>query len=96
MAYVIAAPCIGDYSCVEICPVDCISPEPRDADFRTAEQLYIDPKRCIDCGVCVEACPVLAIYEDRNLPEKWRHYADVNREFFEHRRPASGDMQSRA
>ena len=82
MAYVIAAPCIGDYSCVEICPVNCISPGPTDRDFDDAEQMYINPDVCIDCGACVDVCPVLAIYEADTLPQKWRHYAQVNKQYF--------------
>jgi ferredoxin--NADP+ reductase len=83
MAYVIAAPCIADYSCVEICPVNCIRPGPADDDFTHAEQMYIDPHTCINCGACVQACPVLAIYEEGCLPPKWQHYAQVNRDYFE-------------
>jgi ferredoxin len=48
MAYVIAAPCIADYSCVEICSVDCIRPAPADEDFNDAEQMYIDPNTRAD------------------------------------------------
>src|SRR3546814_2834636 len=58
MAYVIAAPCVSDFSCVEICPVNAIHPGPSDPVFDAAEQLYIDPDTCINCGACVEACPV--------------------------------------
>lgn len=83
MAYVITAPCVADYSCVEICPVNCISPGPEDANFANAEQMYIDPNRCIDCAACVEVCPVLAIHEADCLPAKWQHYAKINREYFE-------------
>lgn len=82
MAYVIAAPCIADYSCVEVCPVDCISPRIEEAGFGNAEQLYIDPRLCIDCAACVEACPVLAIYPEEKLPPKWERYAQVNRSYF--------------
>jgi ferredoxin len=82
MAYVIAAPCVSDFSCVEICPVDAIHPGPSSPAFEAAEQLYIDPGTCINCGACVEACPVLAIYEAGNLPERWKHYAEVNRQYF--------------
>ncbi|MDF3311017.1 MULTISPECIES: ferredoxin family protein [Rhodococcus] len=85
MAHVIAAPCIADYSCLEICPVNCISPGPDDADFDDVEQLYINPDACINCGACRDVCPVLAIREDDNLPPQWAHYADVNREYFEAR-----------
>jgi ferredoxin len=83
MAYVITAPCVADYSCLEICPVDCISPSPKDEAFDAAEQLYINPAVCINCAACVDVCPVLAIYEDDNLPEKYQHYAEVNRDYFE-------------
>lgn len=82
MAYVITAPCVADYSCLEVCPVNCISPGPEDQKFDNAEQLYIDPNVCINCGLCVTACPVLAIYEDDNLPSKWEHYTKINREYF--------------
>lgn len=83
MAYVITAPCVADYSCLEVCPVNCISPAPGEQSFTDAEQLYIDPTTCINCAACVEACPVLAIYEADNLPDKYKHYADINREYFE-------------
>ena len=82
MAYVITAPCVADYSCLEVCPVQCISPGPDQAEFEHTEQLYIDASACIDCGACVDVCPVLAIYEANSLPEQWRHYAQVNRDYF--------------
>ena len=87
MAYVITAACVADYSCVEICPVDCISPGPDEPGFEDAEQMYIDPARCIDCAACVEACPVLAIFEDDCLPVPMRHYTEINRQYFAERNP---------
>ena len=82
MAFVIAAPCVADYSCVDICPVNCISPGPADPAFAATEQLYIDPEVCIGCRACVDACPVLAIFEDDALPDRWKHYAQINRDYF--------------
>lgn len=82
MAHVIAAPCVADYSCVEICPVGCISPRASDGNFDDAEQLHINPDVCIDCGACIEVCPVAAIFESGCLPDKWRHYARINRDYF--------------
>jgi ferredoxin len=79
---VIAAPCIADYSCMQICPVDCIRPEPQDDDFDTTEQLYINPAACISCGACKDVCPVEAVYESAELPTRWSHYTTVNREYF--------------
>ena len=65
MAYVITEPCIGtkDAACVDVCPVDCIHPRKDEPEFEAATMLYIHPEECIDCGACVPACPVAAIYE---------------------------------
>lgn len=82
MPYVITAPCIADYSCVDICPVDCISPHPSSTAFDNTEQLYINPEHCINCAACVEICPVNAIFEAGQLPPKWRHYEAINRDYF--------------
>jgi ferredoxin len=90
MSFVIAAPCIADYSCVEICPVRCIGPAPGEAGFERAEQLYINPALCIQCGACVDACPVGAIYAAAQLPPAWAHYADINRDYFLHGGGAAG------
>lgn len=65
MAYIITDPCIDtkDTACVDVCPVDCIHPRKDEAEFATARMLYIHPEECIDCGACVPACPVAAIYD---------------------------------
>ena len=48
---------------MDVCPVDCIHPRKDEAEFAEATMLYIHPEECIDCGACVPACPVAAIYE---------------------------------
>jgi ferredoxin len=65
MPFVITDPCIGtkDSACVDVCPVDCIHPRKDEPEFETATMLYIHPEECIDCGACVPACPVSAIYD---------------------------------
>ncbi|NIT13569.1 MAG: 4Fe-4S dicluster domain-containing protein [Candidatus Dadabacteria bacterium] len=77
MAYIIAEPCIDvkDKSCVDACPVDCI--------YEAEDQLVIHPEECIDCGACVDPCPVDAIYHEDELPDKWQHFIDINKDFFE-------------
>ena len=72
MAYTICEPCIGtkDTACVDVCPVDCIHPRKDEADFEAEEKLYIHPDECIDCGACVPACPVEAIFANDEVPEK--------------------------
>jgi NAD-dependent dihydropyrimidine dehydrogenase PreA subunit len=84
MAYVIAEPCIGtkDTACVDACPVDCIHPKKDETPYGEAEQLFIDPVECIDCGACVPVCPVSAIFAGDDLPEKWSHFADKNSTHF--------------
>lgn len=75
MAFVVCEPCIKcRYTeCVSVCPVAC---------FHEGENmLVIDPVECIDCGVCVEECPVRAIYCDEEVPDKWREYIALNKEY---------------
>lgn len=83
MTFVITAPCIADYSCVESCPVDAIWPTPDDPKFAEVEQLYIDPIRCIDCAACVEACPVNAIHAAEHVPIRWISSIKLNADYFE-------------
>ena len=79
MTYVIAEPCIGvkDKACVEVCPVDCIHGD--DA----SPQLYINPQECIDCGACEPECPPEAIFEESALPAEWKHFIQINADYFE-------------
>jgi NAD-dependent dihydropyrimidine dehydrogenase PreA subunit len=44
--------------------------------------LFIDPVECIDCGACVPACPVSAIFALDDLPEKWASFAEKNAKHF--------------
>jgi len=72
MPHVICEPCIGvkDASCVEVCPVECI----HEAD----DQFYIHPEECIDCGACVPACPVSAIFPEEDVPKEWQSFIARN------------------
>jgi ferredoxin len=84
MAYIICEPCIGtkDTACVDVCPVDCIHPRKDEAGFAAAEMLYIHPDECIDCGACVPACPVEAIFTLDETPHKWSAFIDKNRQYY--------------
>ncbi|MSR18243.1 MAG: ferredoxin family protein [Phycisphaerales bacterium] len=87
MTHIIAEPCIGtkDLSCVDVCPVDCIHPTKNASDGTTAQQLYIDPDTCIDCGLCVDECPVKAIFPQDELPEEWSKYIQINADYFKNK-----------
>ena len=80
MAFVITKPCIGvkDTACVAICPCDCIHPTEDEAAFAEAEMLYIDPATCIHCGLCVDECPVGAIFADDDVPAEWSEFIQKN------------------
>ena len=85
MAYIICEPCVGtkDSACVDVCPVDCIHPRKDEPQFQSAEMLYIHPDECIDCGACVPACPVGAIFALDETPEKWKNFIPVNAAFYQ-------------
>lgn len=79
---------------MEVCPVDCIhGPIPLD-DIREIPEkersakfpelmLYIDPEDCINCGACEPECPVEAIFEEDEVPEKWEKFIKINADFFD-------------
>lgn len=88
MAHIIAEPCIGtkDTSCVAVCPVDCIHPTKTESDFADEPMLYIEPDVCIDCGLCVDECPVKAIFPQEDLPvaehPDWVKYIALNADYY--------------
>ena len=74
MPFIITDPCIGtkDSPCADVCPVDCIHPRKDEPEFETTSMLYIHPDECIDCGACVPACPVAAIYDSPDSTPPWQ------------------------
>lgn len=83
MAYVIVDTCIKDNNCVDVCPVDCIKEGVfTDNDGKTYDMMFINPDKCIDCGVCEPECPSSAIYAETDLPDNLKHFARLNREAF--------------
>ena len=66
MTYVVSEACIKCkyMDCVEVCPVDCF--------YEGENMLVINPRECIDCGVCEPECPAEAILPDTGIGlEKW-------------------------
>ncbi|MFT5691169.1 MAG: ferredoxin [Oceanicoccus sp.] len=72
MTFVVTEQCIKcKYTdCVDVCPVDCFHEGP---NF-----LVINPEGCIDCALCIPECPVDAIYEEADLPDKYAEFLQLN------------------
>ncbi len=57
--------CSGCTACASVCPYGCISMEPDNEGFRRP---VIDAGRCVECGLCSKACPVLNTPSTTRLP----------------------------
>ncbi|MCG3127612.1 MAG: hypothetical protein CHACPFDD_02478 [Phycisphaerae bacterium] len=62
--------------CCAVCPVECFY------EVSDPPMLVIDPATCIDCGLCVPACPIAAIWPADELPPEYANWADKNQQLF--------------
>ncbi len=69
MTHVITSLCLRDNGCIDVCPVECISPGEPATQWPT---FYVDPQTCIDCGACVPECPFSAIFPEDEVPTAYR------------------------
>ena len=81
MTYVITALCTREGDCVEVCPVDCIVPGPKD-NANWGDLFFIDPDTCIDCGACVPVCPPEAIFPEEDVPGEYEADIARNADYF--------------
>jgi len=74
MTYIVTGNCedCRFTDCVEVCPVDCF--------YGDARMLYIHPDECIDCGACVPACPVEAIFPEADVPAAESKWTQINKD----------------
>jgi ferredoxin len=72
MTYVVVSGCVDKkyQECVAVCPVE--------AFREAATYLVIDPDECIDCGACVDECPVEAIFDEFDVPEEETEWIERN------------------
>lgn len=76
MTYLVTEKCINcKYTdCVDVCPADCF--------YEGPNSVVIMPSACVDCGLCVDQCPVNAIVPESDLSaEKRQYYFDLNQQF---------------
>jgi ferredoxin len=69
MTHIITSLCLRDSGCVDVCPVECISPGNPAGLWPT---YFIDPGACIDCGACVPECPFNAIFPQDEVPSAYK------------------------
>ena len=74
MTFVVGENCIKckHTDCVEVCPVDCF--------YEGPNILVIHHDECIDCALCVPACPVNAIFTEDELPADQKEFLQLNAE----------------
>ena len=91
--YIIAEPCIGtkDTACVDVCPVDCIHPRKDEDGVRDGgDALHRPATSASSAATASPACPVTAIFTEETIPEKWKHFLQVNADWYKNRtRPPS-------
>lgn len=77
MTYVVTEGCVKckRMDCVEVCPVD--------AFHEGDNMLVINPEECIDCTVCIPACPEKAIYRDGDVPTDQQQFITLNAKYAE-------------
>ena len=80
MPHVITGLCNRAGNCVRVCPVDCIVPGNPQAVW---PYYYIDPAVCIDCGLCVPACPYNAIWPLADVPDFLQADVPANAAYFQ-------------
>ena len=72
MPFVVTENCINckHTYCADVCPVDAFREGPN--------MLVIDPDECIECSLCVPACIVDAIMEERDVPPGQKAFVRLN------------------
>jgi ferredoxin len=85
MAFVIAEPCIGvkDTACVDACPSTVFTRRKIRAttmDVQSLMQWRNSTSIPLSALIAerVPVCPVSAIFAMDDLPEKWRHFAEID------------------
>jgi len=89
MAYVITDACVKDFKCVEKCLKKAIHPTKNEEGWEAVPQLYINPKRCQDCGTCATVCVNNAIFPADELPDDKVQFKEINAAYFRKRASAA-------
>jgi NAD-dependent dihydropyrimidine dehydrogenase PreA subunit len=82
MATVVTDACIKDYLCIAVCQRKCIHPRKDEEGADLVPQVYINPKKCLDCGSCIEVCESGALFTLDELPEDKQQFAEINAAYY--------------
>lgn len=63
--------CEGVSDCVDACPVACIHPG-QHPNVKGTPYYWIDFETCIDCGICLQVCPVTGAIVPEEQPQLQR------------------------
>jgi len=79
VAYVVTRLCRDcvHTACVTVCPVECFY-WPKQTSERLPNQVYISPDECINCGACLPVCPWQAIFDQPDVPSKFKEDIPLN------------------
>ena len=73
--------CEGIADCVDACPVACID-QGKGKNKKGTDFYWINFDTCIDCGICLQVCPLKERSSPRNVPTS-RKQAEAIRRFGE-------------
>ena len=80
--------CMGCYACTSICPEKCITmPQDNEGFWYPA----VDHDQCINCGKCVNVCPIINKAKVDNEPQG---YAVINKSLEDRLTSSSGGIFS--
>ena len=82
MPHVIIDTCTKDMKCVKVCQRKNIKPREDDPNYPNTKQLFINPKRCLDCGSCASVCETKSIFPINDLPPDKAHFAELNAQYY--------------
>lgn len=61
--------CESICDCVLVCPVECIRPATDGLNNSGCRYCMIDPRACINCGLCLDVCPIEGAVLDQWRPD---------------------------
>jgi ferredoxin--NADP+ reductase len=82
MPSVITDACVKDDKCVSVCQRKNIHPRKDEVSYAVVKQLFVNPKRCLDCGSCISVCESKAIFPIDELPDDKKHFAELNAAYY--------------